>query len=322
MILVTGAAGFIGSNMVASLNKQGYNKIIICDWLDHKSKKKNIQKLNYEKIISPENLITYLNHKNNIDIIIHMGANSSTTENNFRLMYNINTRFSRNIWKWCTKNKVRLIYASSAATYGDGTRGFNDSETEKYKPLNVYGLSKYLFDRYVIKQAKNNICPPQWVGIKFFNVYGPNEYHKGKMQSVVKHALDQYKESGKVKLFKSYNNKYSDGEQTRDFIYVNDCITLINWLLENKNISGLFNCGTSIERSFDDLVKAMFKAINVAPCIEYINMPNNIKNQYQYFTKANMNKIKNRGYNIQSTSLEEGVYDYVTNYLLSDDKYK
>ena len=322
MILVTGAAGFIGSNMVASLNKQGYNKIIICDWLDHKSKKKNIQKLNYEEIISPENLITYLNHKNNIDIIIHMGANSSTTESNFRLMYNINTRFSRNIWKWCTKNKVRLIYASSAATYGDGTRGFNDSETEKYKPLNVYGLSKYLFDRYVIKQAKNNICPPQWVGIKFFNVYGPNEYHKGKMQSVVKHALDQYKESGKVKLFKSYNNKYSDGEQTRDFIYVNDCITLINWLLENKNISGLFNCGTSIERSFDDLVKAMFKAINVAPCIEYINMPNNIKNQYQYFTKANMNKIKNRGYDIQSTSLEEGVYDYVTNYLLSDDKYK
>jgi len=322
MILITGAAGFIGSNIVASLNKQGYNKIIICDWLDHESKKKNIQKLNYEEIISPENLITYLNHKNNIDIIIHMGANSSTTESNFRLMYNINTRFSRNIWKWCTKNKVRLIYASSAATYGDGTRGFNDSETEKYKPLNVYGLSKYLFDRYVIKQAKNNICPPQWVGIKFFNVYGPNEYHKGKMQSVVKHALDQYKESGKVKLFKSYNNKYSDGEQTRDFIYVNDCITLINWLLENKNISGLFNCGTSIERSFDDLVKAMFKAINVAPCIEYINMPNNIKNQYQYFTKANMNKIKNRGYNIQSTSLEEGVYDYVINYLLSDDKYK
>jgi len=322
MILVTGAAGFIGSNIVASLNKQGYNKIIICDWLDHESKKKNIQKLNYEEIISPENLITYLNHKNNIDIIIHMGANSSTTESNFRLMYNINTRFSRNIWKWCTKNKVRLIYASSAATYGDGTRGFNDSETEKYKPLNVYGLSKYLFDRYVIKQAKNNICPPQWVGIKFFNVYGPNEYHKGKMQSVVKHALDQYKESGKVKLFKSYNNKYSDGEQTRDFIYVDDCITLINWLLENKNISGLFNCGTSIERSFDDLVKAMFKAINVAPCIEYIDMPNNIKNQYQYFTKANMNKIKNRGYDIQSTSLEEGVYDYVTNYLLSDDKYK
>ena len=322
MILVTGAAGFIGSNMIASLNKQGYNKIIICDWLDHKSKKRNIQKLNYEKIISPENLITYLNHKNNIDIIIHMGANSSTTENNFRLMYNINTRFSRNIWKWCTKNKVRLIYASSAATYGDGTRGFNDSETEKYKPLNVYGLSKYLFDRYVIKQAKKNICPPQWVGIKFFNVYGPNEYHKGKMQSVVKHALDQYKESGKVKLFKSYNNKYSDGEQTRDFIYVNDCITLINWLLENKNISGLFNCGTSIERSFDDLVKDMFKAINVTPCIEYIEMPNNIKNQYQYFTKANMNKIKNRGYNIQSTSLEEGVYDYVTNYLLSNDKYK
>ena len=322
MILVTGAAGFIGSNIVASLNKQGYNKIIICDWLDHESKKKNIQKLNYEEIISPENLITYLNHKNNIDIIIHMGANSSTTESNFRLMYNINTRFSRNIWKWCTKNKVRLIYASSAATYGDGTRGFNDSETEKYKPLNVYGLSKYLFDRYVIKQAKNNICPPQWVGIKFFNVYGPNEYHKGKMQSVVKHALDQYKESGKVKLFKSYNNKYSDGEQTRDFIYVDDCITLINWLLENKNISGLFNCGTSIERSFDDLVKAMFKAINVAPCIEYIDMPNNIKNQYQYFTKANMNKIKNKGYNIQPTSLEEGVYDYVTNYLLSDDKYK
>ena len=322
MILVTGAAGFIGSNIVASLNKKGYKNIIICDWIDHQSKKKNIEKLIYEKIIPPEKIIYYLNNTNNIKLIIHMGANSSTTETNFRLIYNINTRFSKNLWKWCVNNQVRLIYASSAATYGDGMKGFTDSETTSYKPLNIYGLSKYLFDRYAIKQAKKKKCPPQWVGLKFFNVYGPNEYHKGNMQSVIKHSLDQYFKNGKVKLFKSYNNKYLDGQQTRDFIYVDDCVSLINWLIENKNISGIYNCGTSIERSFEDLVKAMFKAINITPKIEYIDMPKNIRNQYQYYTKANMDKIRKKGYNIKASTLEEGVYKYVTNYLLSNDRYK
>ena len=322
MILVTGAAGFIGSNIVSSLNKRGHHNIIICDWLDHNSKKNNLNKLIYENIISPEKIFKYLNKNNNIELVIHMGANSSTTETNFRLIYNINTRFSRNLWKWCTENKVRFIYASSAATYGDGSKGFDDSENKIYEPLNIYGLSKYLFDRYAIKQAKKYLCPPQWVGLKFFNVYGPNEYHKGSMQSVVKHSLDQYNKTGIVKLFKSYNDKFKNGQQTRDFIYVDDCISLINWFLENKNISGIFNCGTGVERSFEDLVTSMFKAINVPPKIKYIEMPENIKNQYQYYTRANMDKVINKGYKIKALTLEEGVHDYVKNYLLSNDKYK
>jgi len=322
MILVTGAAGFIGSNIVSSLNKRGYHNIIICDWLDHISKKNNLNKLIYDNIISPENIFKYLNKNNNIELVIHMGANSSTTETNFRLIYNFNTRFSRNLWKWCTQNKVRFIYASSAATYGDGSKGFDDSENKIYQPLNIYGLSKYLFDRYAIKQAKKYLCPPQWVGLKFFNVYGPNEYHKGSMQSVVKHSLDQYNKTGIVKLFKSYNDKFKNGQQTRDFIYVDDCVSLINWFLENKNISGIFNCGTGIERSFEDLVTSMFKAINVPPKIKYIEMPENIKHQYQYYTRANMKKVIDKGYKIKALTLEEGVYDYVTNYLLSNDKYK
>ena len=322
MILVTGAAGFIGSNIVASLNKKGYENIILCDWVDENIKKKNIEKLIYQKLVPPEKIIGYLNKTKNIELIIHMGANSSTTETNFRLIYNINTRFSKNLWKWCTKNQVRLIYASSAATYGNGAKGFNDSDTQIYKPLNIYGLSKYLFDRYVIKQAKKGICPPQWVGLKFFNVYGPNEYHKGNMQSVVKHAFDQYNKFGKVKLFKSYNNKYMDGQQTRDFIYVDDCVSLINWLVKNRNISGIYNCGTSIERTFEELVKAMFNAINISPKIEYIDMPKNLRKQYQYYTKANMEKIRKKGYNIKFSSLEEGVNKYIKNYLLTEDKYK
>lgn len=322
MILVTGAAGFIGSNIVASLNKKGYKNIIICDWVDHHSKKKNLEKLIYEKIIPPENIIQYLEESKDIELIIHMGANSSTTETNFRLIYNMNTRFSKNLWKWCVNNQVRLIYASSAATYGDGKNGFMDSEKTSYKPLNFYGLSKYLFDRYAIKQSKKKTCPPQWVGLKFFNVYGPNEYHKENMQSVIKHAFDQYLETGKVKLFKSYNNKYLDGKQTRDFIYVNDCVALINWLIENKNVSGIYNCGTSIGRTFEDLVKAMFKSINISPNIEYIDMPKNIRNQYQYYTRANMKKIQKKGYKNKTLTLEEGVYDYVNNYLLTNDKYK
>ena len=322
MILVTGAAGFIGSNIVSSLNKRGFHKIIICDWLDHISKRNNLNKLIYDNIISPENIFKYLNKNDNIELVIHMGANSSTTETNFRLIYNFNTRFSRNLWKWCTQNKVRFIYASSAATYGDGSKGFDDSENKIYEPLNDYGLSKYLFDRYAIKQAKKYLCPPQWVGLKFFNVYGPNEYHKGSMQSVVKHSLDQYNKTGIVKLFKSYNDKFKNGQQTRDFIYVDDCVSLINWFLENKNISGIFNCGTGIERSFEDLVTSMFKAINVPPKIKYIEMPENIKHQYQYYTRANMKKVIDKGYKIKALTLEEGIYDYVTNYLLSNDKYK
>ena len=321
MIVVTGGLGFIGSNIIKGLNDIGYKNIIICDWVD-KIGKKNISKHQYIKIIKPDYLFNFLNKNKNIDYIIHMGAISSTIENNFKIIYKNNTIFSRNIWNWCTDNNIKLIYASSAATYGDGNNGFSDNKNNIYKPLNYYGWSKYYFDKYALKQSSKNNCPPQWVGLKFFNVYGPNEYHKGKMQSVVKHSLDQYKSNKFVKLFKSYNIKYKNGQQIRDFIYIDDCISIIKWFINNPKINGIYNCGTGKGRSFEDLVKAMFKAINKDPKIEYIEMPNEIKNQYQYYTKADMSKLINMGYNNSFTSLEDGVKDYINNYLLNNDIYK
>ncbi len=320
MIILTGGLGFIGSNILKGLNDIGYSNIIICDSIE-KVGKQNIKKHKFSKIISPDNLFTFLN-KHKIDFIIHMGAISSTTEKNFKLVYKNNTVFSRNIWNWCTINKVKLIYASSAATYGNGSQGFSDYDTNIYKPLNYYGWSKFFFDKYVIRQSSNNKSPPQWVGLKFFNVYGPNEYHKGIMQSVVKHSLDQIKSLNYVKLFKSYNSKYKNGEQIRDFIYVNDCVSVVQWFIKNPNVSGIFNCGTGIGRSFKDLTNAVFAAMNITPEIKYINMPEDIKHQYQYYTTAEMTKLKNVGYNIPFTSLEDGIKDYVQNYLLSDNIYK
>ena len=202
MIILTGGLGFIGSNILKGLNDIGYENIIICDWVE-KIGIKNINKHNFTQIISPDDLFSFLKKNKNIEFIIHMGAISSTTENNFKLIYNNNTVYSRNIWNWCVKNKIKFIYASSAATYGDGSLGFSDSKNNIFKPLNYYGWSKYFFDKYVIKQVRNEKSPPQWVGLKFFNVYGPNEYHKGNMQSVVKHSLDQIKTNGYVNLFKS-----------------------------------------------------------------------------------------------------------------------
>ena len=321
MIILTGGLGFIGSNILQGLNEIGYDNIIICDW-HKKIGGKNVANQKFIKIINPDSLFNFLKSNKNIEYIIHMGAISSTTENNFKLIYNNNTVFSRNIWNWCTLNNVKLIYASSAATYGDGSNGFNDLATKAYKPLNYYGWSKYFFDKYATKQSQNKKNPPQWVGLKFFNVYGPNEYHKGKMQSVVKHSVDQIKEHGYVNLFKSYNSKYKNGGQIRDFIYVNDCISVIQWFIKNPQISGIFNCGTGEGRTFEDLVKAVFQTIKKSPKINYIEMPDNIKNQYQYYTKAENIKLKNIGYKKEFTSLEDGISDYLKNYLLKNNIYR
>ena len=321
MIILTGGLGFIGSNILKGLNDIGYNKIVICDWLD-KLSDKNVKNHNFDKIINPDDLFEFLNKNKNIEYIIHMGAISSTTEKNFKIIYKNNTIFSRNIWNWCTENKVKLIYASSAATYGDGSNGFSDYNTNPLKPLNYYGWSKYFFDKYAIKQSLYKKSPPQWIGLKFFNVYGPNEYHKGKMQSVVKNSLAQIQSVNYVKLFKSYNIKFKNGQQIRDFIYVNDCISVIIWFMKNQKISGIYNCGTGEGRTFEDLVKAVFKTIKISPKIKYIDMPNDIKKQYQYYTKAEMTKLKNIGYDIPFTSLEDGVEDYLKNYLLTNNIYK
>ena len=256
MIIVTGGLGFIGSNIIKGLNKIGLKDITICEWSNKKDKKIYISNFQYNKIINPNKLFNFIKTSNKVNIIIHMGAISSTTEKNFKLIYENNTVFSKNLWKLCVIKNIRLIYASSAATYGDGKKGFSDNESINYNPLNLYGWSKYFFDRYAIKSSLAQKNPPQWVGLKFFNVYGPNEYHKGPMQSVVKHSLDQYKKHNKVKLFKSYNNKYKDGEQTRDFIYVNDCVAIINWLIKNPQVNGIYNCGTGKGRTFLDLVKS------------------------------------------------------------------
>jgi len=314
MIVITGAGGFIGSNILYHLNQKGLKRIILCD---ENFKKNNINKREYLKIVKPNKLIDYMETKTKIiDAVIHMGANSSTTEKNLKKIYSQNTRFSKNLWNWCSKNKVRLIYASSAAIYGDGQSGFDDNDPISiFKPLNYYGWTKYFFDRYAINQADKDHSPPQWVGLRFFNVYGPNEYHKGQMQSVVAHSYNQYVNEGKVKLFKSHNKNYKHGYQKRDFIAVSDCVSIILWILENPKISGIFNCGTGEARTFKDLVLAMYTSLKTEPKIKYVNMPENIKKQYQYYTKAEMKKIQKAGYKIKFTKLEEGVRDYITKYL-------
>ena len=323
MIVITGAAGFIGSNILSSLNELGREDIILCDSKNKKSSLKNIQKRKFSEFIEPNKLIYYLNKNKNIQTIIHMGANSSTIEKNYKLMYRQNTRFSKDLWKWSKENNVRFIYASSAAIYGDGSSGFSDSNSiNNYKPLNVYAWTKYFFDRYVTNQAYSNHTPPQWVGLRFFNVYGPNEYHKGTMQSVLKHAFNQYNSDGEVKLFKSCNKDYRHGQQMRDFIYIKDCVSIILWLLKSPEVSGIFNCGTGKARSFNDLIMAMYSALNRKPIIKYIEMPENLINQYQYFTQADMIKIKKSGYKNNFYSLEDGVSDYVNNYLLTDNPYR
>ena len=314
MIVITGAGGFIGSNILYHLNQKGLKRIILCD---ENFKKNNINKREYLKIVKPNKLIDYMETKTKIiHAVIHMGANSSTTEKNLKKIYSQNTRFSKNLWNWCSKNKVRLIYASSAAIYGDGQSGFDDTDPIcNFKPLNYYGWTKYFFDRYAINQANKDHSPPQWVGLRFFNVYGPNEYHKGQMQSVVAHSYNQYTKEGEVKLFKSHNKNYKHGHQKRDFIAVSDCVSVILWILENPKISGIFNCGTGEARTFKDLVLAMYTSLKTEPKIIYVNMPENIKKQYQYYTKAEMKKIKKAGYKNKFIKLEEGVRDYVTKYL-------
>ena len=323
MIVITGAAGFIGSNILSSLNELGRDDIILCDSENKNSNLNNIKKRKFSEFIEPHKLIYYLNKNKNIQTIIHMGANSSTIEKNYKLMYRQNTRFSKDLWQWSKDNNVRFIYASSAAIYGDGSSGFSDSKSIKnYKPLNVYAWTKYFFDRYVTNQVHLKNTPPQWVGLRFFNVYGPNEYHKGTMQSVLKHAFNQHNSDGKVKLFKSCNKDYRHGQQMRDFIYIKDCVSIILWLLESPEVSGIFNCGTGKARSFKDLIMAMYSALKREPIIKYIEMPENLVNQYQYFTQADMIKIKNSGYKNNFYSLEDGVSDYVNNYLLTDNPYR
>ena len=316
MILITGGAGFIGSNIVNFFAENYDFKVVSIDYKNELNsvyfKKNDIIKIHPGKINS-----FLKNNLKEIVSVIHLGAITSTTEKNVQLIIENNLELSLFLWKWCLKNKKRFIYASSAATYGDGSNNFNDLETSNYlsklTPLNLYGWSKHLFDRFIIKQKRN---PVQCVGLKFFNVYGPNELHKSHMRSIILKIFQTISKNNYVKLFKSHNPNYRDGEQMRDFIYIKDVVKIINFFFENKNINGLFNVGTGIPRSFNDLANAVFKNTNKKNNIQYIATPKNIRDQYQYFTKANLTKLRKVGYKEPFFSLEDGIEDYIKNFLI------
>lgn len=312
-VIVTGGAGFIGSCIVRELNDFGVEDIVVVDNIASTDKWKNLVNKKYIRYYNKNNFLNELYNFKDFDYIIHMGACSATTEKDFDYLNINNVEYTKTLWNFCVENGIRFIYASSAATYGDGRFGFDDkNEITDLIPLNGYGYSKQLFDIWAKKQTKK---PLQWVGFKFFNVYGPNEYFKGSMASVIMHGYNSIKKSNNIKLFKSYKEGYGDGEQKRDFIYVKDICKVIKFMIENKEVSGLFNLGTGEARSFYDLAKATFNALSLNENIEFIDMPENIKEKYQYFTQAEMDKLRKVGYNDKFYSLEEGIKDYVQNYL-------
>ncbi len=317
MIVVTGGAGFIGSAIVWRLNTLGNDNIIIVDELGTTEKWKNLVGLKFQDFIHKDDFISAIVDETiefPIEAIIHMGANSSTTEKDADHLFSNNYMYTKVLAQYCISNSIRFIYASSAATYGDGVLGFDDDESgiEKLRPLNMYGYSKQLFDLW----AKKNNVLDRIVGIKYFNVYGPNEYHKGDMRSVVHKAFEQVRDTGKVRLFKSFNPKYKDGEQMRDFVYVKDAVDMTLYFLENPTVNGIYNVGSGKARTWNALVTALFNAVGKPINIEYIELPEHLREKYQYFTEANLNKIKSVGYNQQITSLEDGINDYVKNYLM------
>ncbi|MBX2932158.1 MAG: ADP-glyceromanno-heptose 6-epimerase [Chitinophagaceae bacterium] len=325
--IITGAAGFIGSCMVQFLNEQGVENIYIVDDFGVEEKRKNWEHKKFIQAIERYNLFHWLDKENpTIDFVIHLGARTDTTEFNYEIHRELNYNYSVLLWKYCVANNIPFIYASSAATYGAGEFGYEDNHSiiDKLQPLNPYGVSKNEFDKWVLRQAQNDkYCPPYWAGLKFFNVYGANEYHKGRMASVIWHSFNQIKKDGVVKLFKSHRPDFEDGQQLRDFIYVKDVVKVIFWILQtvdnglwtvDKN--GLYNLGTGKARTFEDLVKATFAGLDMQPNIVYIDMPEDIRDKYQYFTEANMQKLRNAGYDDAFYSLENGVEDYVKNYLI------
>jgi ADP-L-glycero-D-manno-heptose 6-epimerase len=315
MIVITGSAGFIGSGLVSKFNAEGIADLILVDDFSSKEKLPNhVTKKNIEKIDRTNFMEWFKKNKHLVNYVIHIGARTDTTENNITILNELNLNYTKDIWNICSENKIPLIYASSAATYGLGEFGYNDDETKIpfLKPLNLYGESKNNFDIWALEQKQT---PPNWYGLKFFNVYGPNEYHKNRMASVIFHSFHQISKTGKVKLFKSHNPDYPDGGQLRDFVYVKDVINVIWFLYSNQIKSGIYNLGSGKARTFLDLAKATFNALNIKPDIEFIDTPVDIRDKYQYFTEANMSKLINAGYNKSFTSLEEGVNDYVNNYL-------
>ena len=329
MIILTGAAGFIGSVVAGELNNKGYNDLILVDDFSKKEKERTYIDLKYKSLVDRNNFFEWFkeNHEE-VDFVVHLGARTDTTEFDWDVFQKLNVDYTETMFTLCAEYQIPLVYASSAATYGNGELGYDDSHdvVEKLQPLNPYGRSKNEVDKWILKQEKQ---PPFWAGLKFFNVYGPNEYHKGRMASVIFHSFNQINATGKVKLFRSHRPDFADGQQLRDFIYVKDIANVICFMISQQTTdnrqqtsstealqSGLYNLGTGKARSFYDLAANTFKAMGKDVNIEFIDIPEDIRDKYQYFTEANMTKLREAGYDKEFTSLEDGVEDYVKNYLM------
>jgi ADP-L-glycero-D-manno-heptose 6-epimerase len=328
LVLVTGGAGFIGSNIVARLCADGRD-VVVCDWLGQANEERwrNIAKHPIADLIAPEETFDWLARRGReVECVVHMGAISSTTEPDADKIVRNNFALSRDLFRWCADHGQRLIYASSAATYGGGEQGFDDDNDllvlAALRPLNAYGWSKALFDLYAARQADRGLAPPQWAGLKFFNVYGPNEDHKGEMKSVAAQIWPDVARGQAVRLFRSHRDDYADGGQLRDFVYVRDAADVVAWLLERGDVSGVFNLGSGRARSFKDMAEAVFAAAGREPQIEYIDMPEALQGRYQYFTEARMERLRTAGYEGQFTALEDGIGDYVRGFLSQADQYR
>jgi len=324
MIVVTGGAGFIGSNLVAALEERGERDLVVCDRLDGGDKWRNLAKRELAGFVLPDALRGFLDrHAREIQAVFHLGAISATLERNADLIVNTNFTLSQALWEWCAATETRFIYASSAATYGDGSAGFDDDGSPealaRLRPLNAYGWSKHLFDRWAIRRT---VTPPQWAGLKFFNVYGPNEEHKGVMKSVAAQIYPLAAAGEPCRLFRSHRAGIADGGQQRDFIYVRDGVDIMLWLYDHPAVNGLFNVGTGQPRSFADLAAAVYRAVGRAPLIEFIDTPLDIRDRYQYFTAARMERLRAAGYDWPATTLEDGVHDYVQRFLAASDPYR
>jgi ADP-L-glycero-D-manno-heptose 6-epimerase len=326
MLLVTGGAGFIGSNVVAALNDAGRADVVVCDVLGHDGKWRNLAKRQLADIVPPAQLPDWLNGRR-LEAVVHLGAISETTATDGDLVIETNFRLSMRLLEWCTATATPFIYASSASTYGDGAQGFRDdasmSALKTLRPMNLYGWSKHLFDLAVAERAaKGDKLPPQWAGLKFFNVFGPNEYHKGTMMSVLARRFDDIKAGRPVQLFKSHRDGIADGDQRRDFIYVDDVVRMMMWLMATPDVSGIFNVGTGKARSFKDMMLSAYAALEAAPNLQYVDMPEQIRGSYQYFTQSDVDRLQRAGYNGGFTALEEAVAIYVKGFLDSADRFR
>jgi ADP-L-glycero-D-manno-heptose 6-epimerase len=321
MIVITGGAGMIGSMIAWQLNQQGRDDLVIVDRQKHAEQWQNLCHRRYAEYLDKDELVAWLESGAQVDAIIHMGAISATTERDWNRLLEDNIRYSQMLWNWCTQNVVPFLYASSAATYGGGEHGYHDASIDGLRPLNAYGYSKQFFDQWALRQGADGNAPPLWAGFKFFNVYGPNEYHKERMASVAYHSFNQFRDTGTVKLFKSDRPEVEDGMQRRDFVYVKDAASVVCWFLRSNALSGIYNLGTGQARAFRDLATAVMVSSGREPHITWIDMPDDLKGKYQYYTQADMEKLRAAGYDRPFHTLEEGVRDYVQNYLMQPDPY-